>query len=119
MTSGKRITITDAPTARQQAVLDYVRAFAAREGYPPTIREIAKHFGWKSTQAVTDHLLRLEQRGLLSRPPRRSRGLHVVPARAQDVDELDGLRAEVERLRAEVADLHALLASRELLPEAR
>jgi len=31
-------------TSRQREILDFIQAFTAKEGYPPTVREIAGHF---------------------------------------------------------------------------
>ena len=43
-------------TKRQQQVLDFIQS-AQRAGEPsPTLREIAAHFGFKSSRAAADHL---------------------------------------------------------------
>ncbi len=65
-------------SARQQQVLDFIEAFLADNGYPPTLRDIGKALGIKSTNAVNDHLAALERKGAISRDRSRSRGLSVV-----------------------------------------
>lgn len=52
-------------------------SFRAR-GYPPTIREIGAHFGWSSTNAVTEHLRRLERHGYIAVAYVESRGIRVI-----------------------------------------
>lgn len=54
-------------TDRQLQVLAFVADFHAREGVPPTVREISTHFGWASARATTCHLEALERHGLLVR----------------------------------------------------
>jgi repressor LexA len=69
-------------TERQQAVLEFVEQFVARRGYPPTVREVAAHFGIQP-RAAADHLAALKRKGQLHREPGRSRGL-VLPARFRE-----------------------------------
>ena len=61
-------------TARQREVLNFVRAFAAEQGYPPTVREIGAHFGFVP-RSVFDHLKALERKGYLRRRSSKSRSL--------------------------------------------
>jgi repressor LexA len=67
-----------APTKRQQQVLDYIEAQRQRAGVPPSLREIARHFGFRSMTAAADHVRALRQKGLLAHQPRRARALRVV-----------------------------------------
>jgi len=62
-------------TPRQREILDFIQTFAAEQGYPPTVREIAGHFGIDYRAAV-DHLRALEKKGSLTRSPK-SRGIQV------------------------------------------
>ncbi len=52
-------------TARQLEVLSIVAAGILRNGYPPTRREICAFNGYSSTNAASDHLYRLQQKGLV------------------------------------------------------
>jgi repressor LexA len=54
-------------TDRQAEVLNFVNKFIGKSGYPPTVREIAKHFRISGHHAVRKHLLALERNGLLTR----------------------------------------------------
>lgn len=67
-----------APTTRQVEVLNFIRAFIARHGYPPTVREIGAHFGWTSTNAPEDMLRVLEKKGLITRAAGKARTIRVV-----------------------------------------
>ena len=66
-------------TARQREVLDFVRSFMIRVGYPPTVREIGSHFGFVP-RSVFDHLKALERKGYLRRDPAKSRSLQLLDA---------------------------------------
>jgi repressor LexA len=65
-------------TARQQLVLDFVRASIAEHGYAPTIREIGAHIGIRSTNGVNDHLRALERKGHIVRVDMKSRAMRLV-----------------------------------------
>ena len=53
-------------TARQREVLNFIRAFTARHGVPPTVREIGEKFTF-TPRAAFDHLRALERKGMLHR----------------------------------------------------
>jgi len=67
-------------TARQKAILEFLRAETARRGFPPTLREIGAHFGLQSTGSVRDYLRALERKGHIHRRRHLSRGIVVRPA---------------------------------------
>jgi repressor LexA len=52
-------------TDRQKEILDFVRKSQEKQGYPPSLREIARHFGMVGTRAVEKHLAALERKGAL------------------------------------------------------
>jgi len=64
-------------TDRQQSVLTFVEEFCSRQGYPPTVREVAAAFGIQPRAAV-DHLAALKRKGYLHREPGVSRGLSLA-----------------------------------------
>src|SRR6266849_3444908 len=53
-------------TDRQREVLGFIRAFTARHGVPPTVREIGGKFR-VTPRAAFDHLKALERKGMLQR----------------------------------------------------
>ena len=69
-------------TARQRDVLNFIRAFTARHGVPPTVREIGDEFK-VTPRASFDHLRALERKGMLQRragPGRTARALTLSEA---------------------------------------
>lgn len=70
-------------TDRQREVYDFLLSFWRTKGYPPSIREVAGHFGFKSTRAVVDHLGALERKGWIIRTRERSRAIEFPHARHQ------------------------------------
>ncbi|MEN8208045.1 MAG: transcriptional repressor LexA [Candidatus Fermentibacteria bacterium] len=65
-------------TDRQKQVLEYICAFIDEHSYAPSIRDIQKHFGLKSTKGVKDHIDRLVEKGYLNRTEGTARALKVV-----------------------------------------
>jgi repressor LexA len=76
--SGNNTDLTD----RQRQVLEFIQARIEEWGYPPTIREIGKHLGIKSTNGVADHLKSLKRKGYLTQEGMKSRTLRPA-AKAQ------------------------------------
>ena len=62
-------------TPRQREILDFIQDFTGKQGYPPTVREIGRHFGIDYRAAI-DHLRALEKKGSLMRSSR-SRSIQV------------------------------------------
>ncbi len=93
------------PTERQQQVLDFIRSHTAAHGYPPTMREIGKHMGIRSTNGVNDHLRALERKGLIRRRDGLSRGNVAVDSSPNAT----ALENTMESWRAENAALLHLL----------
>jgi len=58
---------------KQRKILDFIRAQHASTGVYPSVREIAAHMDFKSTNTVDYHLRRLEATGALERGGRRAR----------------------------------------------
>lgn len=54
-------------TKRQEEILQYILDYVAKEGYPPSIREIGRDFEIGSLRGVTVHLDALERKGYISR----------------------------------------------------
>jgi repressor LexA len=62
-------------TSRQQKLLTYILDSIRSGGRPPTIREICRAFGYRSTGTARDHLHALEAKGHLKKLRGKSRGL--------------------------------------------
>lgn len=54
-------------TLKQERILEYIEEYANKVGYPPSIREIGRHFGITSLRGVTVHLDALERKGYIKR----------------------------------------------------
>lgn len=65
-------------TKRQKEIFDYIRKYAAKTGYPPTVREIGKAVGLHSSSTVHAHLANLEKIGLLRRDPSKPRAIELL-----------------------------------------
>lgn len=66
------------PTPQQARVLAAIDSLTDELGYPPTIRELSKALGMKSSSTVHVHLGNLESRGMITRHPNCPRTLRVV-----------------------------------------
>ncbi|MEO0160683.1 MAG: transcriptional repressor LexA, partial [candidate division WOR-3 bacterium] len=66
---------------KKQEILKAIRDFIREYGYPPTIREIARMVGLKSTKGVKVHIDNLVKEGLLKKTQSKARGLMVEPVR--------------------------------------
>ncbi|TDP89202.1 transcriptional repressor LexA [Labedaea rhizosphaerae] len=73
--------------ARQAKVLEVIRSWVERYGYPPSVREIGEAVGLTSTSSVAYQLRALEKKGYLRRDPNRPRAIGVLPP---DVDPSSG-----------------------------
>ena len=85
-------------TPRQRKVLEVIRDWVERFGYPPSVREIGDAVGLTSTSSVHHQLRTLERKGYLRRDPHRTRAVDVRgpddPA-GNEVDEAGGAAADV------------------------
>jgi repressor LexA len=69
-------------TERQQAILDFINEYLNENGFPPSVREIGKHFKiYPAT--VQDHISALERKGYLQRKRFQSRTLTLSAASRQ------------------------------------
>ena len=66
---------------RQTEILEYIRAQVFEHGFPPSVREIARHFGIRSPNGVMCHLKALEMKGLIARKNGHARCLTLVGKR--------------------------------------
>jgi repressor LexA len=65
-------------TERQRQIYDFIVAYARKQGYPPTVREIGTEVGLASPSTVHVHLAKLEQAGYIRRDPTKPRALELV-----------------------------------------
>lgn len=65
-------------TQKQQEILEYMKNEILSKGYPPSVREICKAVGLKSTSSVHAHLNTLEANGYIRRDPTKPRAIEIV-----------------------------------------
>ena len=65
-------------TERQSRILEVIRDFTERSGFPPSVREIGELVGLSSSSTVQSHLKQLEKRGLIRRDPTKPRALTTM-----------------------------------------
>jgi repressor LexA len=64
-------------THNQRKVLDFLKGYVKKKGFPPTLREIASHFGLKGPRAPQKTLAILERKGYLRKVPGGSRAIEI------------------------------------------
>jgi repressor LexA len=65
-------------SAKQMMILEVIQSAIARNGYPPSMREIGDAVGLKSLSSVTHQLGQLELSGYLRRDPGKTRAMEVL-----------------------------------------
>jgi repressor LexA len=78
-------------TKRQKEIADFIKHYAAKYGYPPTVREIGKAVGLASSSTVHAHLANLEKYGILKRNPTKPRAIELLFDRAKKAITPSGL----------------------------
>lgn len=92
-------------TERQQQILDFIQERQQAGNTPPTFQDIANHFGFRSLNAVAEHLRLLRRKGVLAHETGRARSLRVL--------------SPLKALRRAVADIPIFGAIPAGLPEDR
>ena len=63
---------------RQKEIFQYIKTFLLEKGYPPSVREIGKAVGLKSSSTVHGYLARLEENGMIKRDPTKPRAIDIL-----------------------------------------
>ena len=75
-------------TSRQQEILRFLQDYGEREGFPPTIAEIARGIGVNSAHGVREQLRALERKGAIELIPNAARGIRLLLTPERDLSEL-------------------------------
>ena len=67
-------------TSSQENLLNFLRNFLLEKGFPPTLREIAFHFGLKGPKGPQKTLRILERKGYIRKTPGGSRAIEIIGA---------------------------------------
>ncbi len=65
-------------TKRQQEILDFIKTFMVKHGFPPTIREIGEALNISSPATIHAHLKNLESRGVIRRNDTKNRAIELL-----------------------------------------
>jgi repressor LexA len=65
-------------TEKEKQILDFVNRQVEEKGYPPSVREICKAVGFKSTSTVHGYLEKLKNAGVILKDPTKPRALKVL-----------------------------------------
>ena len=75
-------------TGRQSFILDILKKMIAKNGYPPTVREIGEEAHLSSPATIHFHLKQLEEKGYIKKDDNKNRTLEIlVPNEYLDKDE--------------------------------
>lgn len=69
---------------RQRQILDFISQYIQRNGFSPTLQEIAKALGVSSLATVHEHLEAMEKKGVIKRWDGSVRGIEVLDKSAAD-----------------------------------
>jgi len=75
-------------TLKQREVFDFLKEYLKKKGYPPTLREIASHFGLKGPRSPQKTISILERKGYLRKIPGGSRAIEILnfpPVRSSQI----------------------------------
>lgn len=72
-------------TAKQNRVLDALKKYLAKKGYPPTVRELCELTNLSSTATVQVHLDHLENKGYIKRDKVKNRTIELLVPNEYDV----------------------------------
>lgn len=65
-------------TQIQREILDFLIDQIKGKGIPPTLADIALHFGYKNRATVQQHLKAIEKKGYIKKNPKLSRGIELT-----------------------------------------
>jgi SOS regulatory protein LexA len=105
-------------TRRQQAVLNFIRAFVQEEGRSPTLAEIAKGVGSSAVSTIHKHVQHLMDKGFLARSHGRGNNIVVAMPEAEPEPSSSG-RPESAPAARIFPFLGDVAAGAPLLPESR
>jgi repressor LexA len=66
-------------TPTQERVFGFLKNYLGEKGFPPTLREIASHFGLRGPKAPQKTLTILERKGYVRKIPGGSRAIEILP----------------------------------------
>lgn len=68
----------DKLTNRQEDILQFIKKYLVKYGYPPTVREIGRSLGLSSPATIHSHLQNLESKGYIKKDDNKNRALELL-----------------------------------------
>ena len=65
-------------TPCQKAALAYIEDYIGRNGFAPSVRDVTRHFGYRSTRSAADLLKALHGKGFIEIAPGVARGIRLI-----------------------------------------
>ncbi len=65
-------------TEIQKSILNFLIDQIKGKGIPPTLADVAKHFGYKNRATVQQHFKAIEKKGYIKKSPKLSRGIELT-----------------------------------------
>jgi repressor LexA len=101
-------------TTAQSRVLDFIRKSMVEHGWPPTRAEIAAAMGYRSPNAVQDHLKAIQRKGYIELIPDISRGIRLTAMPTEQISMMDVLSGTVNPLHRPVLGLNSIKGSNDV-----
>ncbi len=87
--------------SKLNAVLEYIKRYANENGFPPTVRDMCRDLGIKSTATAYDYINRLREKGMLDKADRKKRAVSIKNTGMVNVPLLGAVAAGAPILAAE------------------
>lgn len=82
---------TDTLNQNEVNILNFIKKQVSENGYPPSVREICKAVGLKSTSSVHMYLNRLAEKGELEKTNLKTRALKLTNISAEKPEDIDSV----------------------------
>ena len=97
-------------TPKQRQIYEFIQAFSAEHGYPPSVREIGAAVGLKSPSTVHFHLKGLEEAGVILKAEGKTRAITLAASASRSAAEERSPRADQVPILGSVAAGAPILA---------
>lgn len=71
-------------TKRQKQILDYIRSYARKRGYAPSLEDTKKHFRLSSVATIHQHIEALRRKGYLKKQANQARGIELYQSKPKE-----------------------------------
>lgn len=78
MSLEERVSLVKELTKRQGEILNFIKEYIVKYGYPPTVREIGAALGVSSPATIHAHLNNLEDKGFIKKEESKNRAIELL-----------------------------------------